>query len=295
MPVAALAAPCAIVRVMDSSNHVTRRAFLAATAAVPVALSAQSASSIPVGLELYSVRDNLAKDLPGTLRAVAKMGYQVVEFYAPYFQWTPQKALEVRAILDDSGLRCHSTHNGLNSFSAEGLPHAVELNHILGTSYIVLASPGKESSLDDFKKVADTLSHVQETLKPENLRAGYHNHDAEFRLLEGKRPIEVIAANTPQDLMLQFDVGTCVAAGSDPVAWITSNPGRIRSLHLKDWSPEQNYKAIFGEGQAPWLKIFEAAESVGGVEYYLIEQEENPSPLDAVAQCLANYRKLRAA
>jgi sugar phosphate isomerase/epimerase len=281
---------------MDSFDHVTRRAFLATTAALPVALCAQPATpAIPVGLELYSVRDSLAKDLPGTLRAVAKMGYQAVEFFAPYFAWTPDRAKEVRAILDDTGLRCNSTHNGLESFAAAGLPHAIQLNHILGSRYIVLASPAKVTTLDDYRKVADTLTHAQETLKAEGLSAGYHNHDAEFRPLEGTRPIEIVAANTPRELMLQFDVGTCVEAGSDPVAWIAANPGRIRSLHLKDWSPETSYKAMFGEGRVPWPKVFEAAETVGGVEYYLIEQEENPNPLDAVEHCLANYRKLRAA
>jgi sugar phosphate isomerase/epimerase len=280
---------------MDSPNHVTRRSFLVSTAALPVALAAQPGSGIPIGLELYSVRDNLAKDLPGTLQAVSKMGYQVVEFFAPYFAWTPDRAKEVRAILDGTGMRCNSTHNGLDSFSASGLPHAIELNHILGTHYIVLASPGKVKVLDDYRKVADALSHVQESLKAEGLSAGYHNHDAEFRPLEGTRPIEIIAANTPHDLMLQLDVGTCVEAGSDPVAWIKANPGRIRSLHLKDWSPALGYKAIFNEGAAPWQRIFEAAESVGGVEYYLIEQEQSADPLGTVQACLTNYRKLRGA
>jgi sugar phosphate isomerase/epimerase len=282
---------------MDSSDQVTRRTFLAATAAIPVALAAQSAPGIPVGLELYSVRDNLAKDLPATLKAVAKMGYQVVEFFAPYFSWTPDRAKEVRAILNDTGLRCNSTHNGPESFLATALPRAIELNHILGARYIVLASPGELKTLDEYRKVAATLSHAQETLKDQGLSAGYHNHGAEFTPLEGTRPIEIIAANTPRELMLQLDVGTCVEAGSDPVAWINANPGRIRSLHLKDWSPDPNkgYKTLFGEGRAPWKKIFEAAEASGGVEYYLIEQEENADPLDAVERCLANYRTLRAA
>jgi sugar phosphate isomerase/epimerase len=287
---------CGIVRVaMDSSNPVTRRSFLASTAAIPMALAAQSSSSIPVGLELYSVRDNLTNDLPGTVRAVAKMGYQIVEFYAPYFAWTSDKAKEVRAILDDAGIRCNSTHNGMQSFSAAGLAHAIELNKILGTHYIVLASPGKETELDDFRKVADTLSHAHETMKDEGLRAGYHNHDAEFRPLQGTRPIEIIAANTPQDLMLQLDVGTCVAAGSDPVAWVKANPGRIRSMHLKDWSPELGYKAAFGEGSVQWSALLAAAEGGGGAEYYLIEQEQSANPMETVARCLANYRKLRGA
>ncbi|MGD0617530.1 MAG: sugar phosphate isomerase/epimerase [Bryobacteraceae bacterium] len=290
------AARCDIVRVaMDSPNHVSRRSFLVSTAALPVAFAAQQGSSIPIGLELYSVRDNLAKDLPGTLQAVGKMGYQVVEFYAPYMAWTPDRAKEVRAILDGTGMRCNSTHNGMDSFSAPSLPHAIELNHILGTHYLVLASPGKVKVLDDYRKVADTLSRVQENLKAEGLSAGYHNHDAEFRPLEGTRPIEIIAANTPHDLMLQLDVGTCVEAGSDPVAWIKANPGRIRSLHLKDWSPALGYKAIFNEGSVPWQKLLEAAESVGGVEYYLIEQEQSADPMATVQACLANYRKLRGA
>jgi len=280
---------------MNASDPLTRRAFLATSAALPLALSAQSASAIPVGLELYSVRDNLDKDLPGTLQAVAKMGYQVVEFFAPYFKWTPEHAREVRKILDGTGMRCNSTHNGLESFSEAGLANAIELNHILGAHYIVLASPGKVTSLDGYRKVAESLTQAQQKLQAEGLSAGYHNHDAEFHLLEGTRPIEIIAANTPKELMLQFDVGTCVEVGSDPVAWIEANPGRIRSMHLKDWSPEHGYREMFGDGKAPWKKIFEAAETAGGAEYYLIEQEENPNPLEAVAQCLSNYRKLRAA
>jgi len=282
---------------MDSIDTLTRRTFLASTAVLPVALAAAPGASVPVGLELYSVRDQLNKDLAGTVRAVAKMGYQVVEFYAPYMQWTAAYAKEVRSILDDAGVRCNSTHNGLDSFSAAKMPHAIELNGIIGSRYVVLASPGKTSSLDDYKRVAETLAGAMETLKTAGLGAGYHNHDAEWRPLEGRRPIEIIAANTPQDLMLQLDVGTCLEAGSDPVAWIRSNPGRIRSLHLKDWSPDpgKGYKVVFGEGVAPWPQILDAAESVGGVEYYLIEQEESANPLETVRQCLANYRKVRPA
>jgi sugar phosphate isomerase/epimerase len=111
--------------------------------------------------------------------------------------------------------------------------------------------------------------------------------------------MEVIAANTPKDVMLQLDVGTCVEVGSDPVAWIKANPGRIKCLHLKEWAsgsgPDKGYKALFGEGEAPWKKIFAAAESKGGVEYYLIEQEGSRLPaLETAERCLAAYKKLRA-
>jgi len=105
----------------------------------------------------------------------------------------------------------------------------------------------------------------------------------------------VIAENTGKEVVLQFDVGTCIEAGSDPVAWIDKNPGRIVSMHCKDWSPEpgKGYKALFGEGVAPWKKIFEAAETTGGIEYYLIEQEGSAyPPLETAERCLATFRKL---
>ena len=98
--------------------------------------------------------------------------------------------------------------------------------------------------------------------------------------------------------MLQLDVGTCLEAGSDPVAWIHANPGRIRSLHLKDWSPEpeKGYKVLFGEGAGEWKNIFEAAESGGGVEYYLIEQEGSRfTELDTARRCLQSFRQIRPA
>ncbi len=97
--------------------------------------------------------------------------------------------------------------------------------------------------------------------------------------------------------MLQLDVGTCLEAGSDPVAWIRDNPGRIRSLHLKDWSsdPTKGYEVLFGEGSADWKNIFAGAESVGGVEYYLLEQEGSRySEFETARRCLQAFRAMHA-
>src|SRR4051812_48413559 len=97
---------------INMSNYgVSRRSFLAVAGAAPIVLSSAAAKKIPIGLELYSVRDELAKDLPGTVTRVAKMGYEVLEFYAPYFAWTIEQAEEVRKLMDGLGLRCNSTHN----------------------------------------------------------------------------------------------------------------------------------------------------------------------------------------
>ncbi|MGA2985326.1 MAG: sugar phosphate isomerase/epimerase [Terriglobia bacterium] len=280
---------------MNTQNHISRRSFLSVLAAAPLAAAVTPSKPIPVGLELYSVRDELEKDLMGTVRGVAKTGYQCVEFYSPYFEWTTDYARKVRAELDELGIHCYSTHNDLKSFTPEGMGKAIDLNKVLGTRYIVLAHPGEVSGLDGYKRVAETLNKANDTMKGQALHAGYHNHDAEWKPIDGQKPMEVLRAALDKSIMLQLDVGTCLAAGSDPVAWINHNPGRIRSMHVKDWSPQKEYKVLTGEGIAPWKKLFAAAEKTGGIEYYLIEQEGSDYPeMETAQRCLAAFHKLHA-
>jgi sugar phosphate isomerase/epimerase len=278
---------------------VSRRAFLSLAAALPLAASAalKGAKNVPVGLELYSVRGDLAKDLLGTVAAVGKMGYQVVEFYAPYLEWTPETAKSVRKVLDDAGLKCHSTHNNNPSFTPDGLKKAIELNRIIGSTSLIMASAPRATGIDDWKKLAERLTAISAQLEPLGMRTGYHNHQVEWRPIDGARPMDVLAAGTPKNVTLQFDVGTCLEVGADPIAWINANPGRIHSVHCKDWAPGAGYNVAFGEGSAPWKKIFDAVEATGGVEYYLVEQETGANSggeLPMVQRCLDNWKKLRA-
>ena len=275
---------------------ITRRNFLAASSLAPLALgTANAQKKIPVGLELFSVRAALAKDLMGTVREVAKLGYEDVEFFAPYFSWTPEQARDVRKLMDDVGLRCLSTHNAIGNYKAENIQKTIDYNKILGSKFVVIASAGRPTTLDGWKAVADTLAEGHSRLKPAGLRGGYHNHQAEFTPLEGKRPVEVLAAGTPRDFMMQFDVGTCLEMGSDPVKWINDNPGRINSMHLKDWNKEKGYRILFGESPAPWKEILAAAKKTGGLEYVLIEQEGSDfSEFETARMCLENYRRIRA-
>lgn len=273
-------------------DRISRRSLLALAGAAPLALAKKK---IPVGLELYSVRDEMTKDVFATVRAVAKMGYPGVEFYGNYIQWTPAYAKDVRKLLDDLGIRCYSTHNSAKSYEPDGIGHAIELNQILGSKFIVMASAGKVQGLDGWKKVAERLNQGAEKMKPAGIRAGFHNHQTEFTPIDGKRPIEVLAANTDKKVMLQLDVGTCIHAGSDPVAWIRQNKGRITCVHCKDWSrdPAKGYKVLLGEGDAPWKEIFQAAEKTGGVEFYLVEQEGSAySSMETAERCLAAFKKL---
>jgi len=277
---------------------ITRRTFVALSASLPFALTNLSwaAASIPIGIEMYSVRDELAKDPEGTVRAIAAMGYQGLEFYAPYFDWPEEQTKQMRKVLDELGIRCFSTHNDVKYLAPENLAKVRDRNLILGSKYVVQAYSEPQGGLDHWKSVADGLNKAAETLEPSGLKVGYHNHDAEFRSVDGVRPMELIAKSTKPSIMLQLDVGTCLEAGSDPVAWIKANPGRIRSIHLKDWSPDQarGFKVLFGEGAADWKAIFAAAESTGGAEYYLMEQEGSQySQLETGRRCFDSYKRMR--
>ena len=277
----------------------SRRSFLALSAMLPWALKARAASSssLPIGLELYSVREALKLDLEGTVRAVAQLGFQCVEFYAPYYDWTEVQTKQMRKLMDDLGIRCYSTHNHEEFLAADKISRTRDLNLILGCKYVVLASSNPKPGLDGWKAIADELNSAAEALEPAGLKAGYHNHQPEWKAVDGVRPMEVLAKNTKPSVMLQLDVGTCLDAGSDPVAWIRANPGRIHSLHLKDWSPDPavGYKALFGEGSADWKNIFAAAESVGGAEYYLLEQEGSRfGEMETAKRCLEAYRAAHA-
>jgi sugar phosphate isomerase/epimerase len=280
------------------SHDLSRRTFLALAGAMPFAASLLAQmKKVPVGIELYSVRGELKKDLKATVTAVAKMGYEVVEFYSPYLDWTPDAAKDIRKLLDDLGIKCLSTHNGAQTVRAEALPKAIELNQIIGSKSIIVASAGKIVDVDGWKAFAATLTAAADQLRPLGMTTGFHNHQVEWRPVGDTRPMDILAAGTPKDFVLQLDAGTCVEAGADPVAWIKAHPGRIKSIHLKDWGKGEGrgYAVAFGEGDVQWKPLLAAAEATGGVEFYLIEQEHaGPGGELAMAQrCLDNYRKLR--
>lgn len=303
-------------RRLDSS--LSRREFLARSSVGAAALASgalgtsalappadastsRSVAKVPIGIELYAVRTELAKDLPNTLKTVQQIGYEAVEFYAPYLAWTVAQAKDVRKQLDDLGLKCFSTHNTFAALTpGETMTKAIALNQAIGARNIILASPPDATTADDWTRVAGQLGAASEQLKEHGMFAGFHNHFIEWKpLAGGQRPMDILAANTPREFVLQLDVGTCLDAGADPVTWIKSHPGRIKSVHLKDWAPgtaaqEKGYRVLFGEGIARWNEICAAVESVGGVEYYLMEQEGSRySEFDAAKRCLDNWRSMR--
>lgn len=276
------------------------------TGGTATALIAKPEKRIPVGLMLFAVREDLERDLPGTLRAVAQMGFEGVEFFGPYFDWSSAMAKQIRTQLDGLGMRCLSTHNEAPAFTHEGLSHAIELNQILGSPNIVcvrgLASPrpgakaaakGFEGEgLDGWKRIAEKLNQASEHLRPLKMTCGFHNHAVEFIPIEGTRPIDILARNN--GLQFHLDIGPCRQAKVDPIAFIEQYPGRIQALLCTD-SPNDasGHPPLVGKGAAPWKQIFTAAERTGGVQFYLIQQEGSEDPaLEAVRKDLQFFRQL---
>ena len=217
------------------------------------------------------------KDLPGTVRAVAKMGYQVVEFYSPYYSWTTDQAKDVRKLLDDLGIKCLSTHNGPQAISRRrhGQGRRAQSDHRQQVHHRRQRRQGLgRRRLEGVRR--PRWRRAAEKLRAHKMATGFHNHQVEWKPLEGgERPMDILAKNTPKDVVLQLDAGTAIEVGADPVAWIKANPGRIKSIHLKDWgkgdgaaTPWRSAKGTCRGSRSSTRRSQSAASST-----YLIEQE----------------------
>jgi len=246
---------------------------------------------IPIGLQLYSVRDDCQKDLPGTIAAVAKMGYEGVEF-AGYYD---RSAKDLRKMLDDNNLKCCGTHTGLDTLLGDNLPKTIEFNKILGNKYLVAPGlPGEyNSSHQAWLNAAKLFNELAEKVKPAGMLVGYHNHSAEFKAMDGELPWDTFFGNTSKDVIMQLDVGNAINGGVDPLPYIYRYPERAITVHVKEFS-KKNDKALIGEGDVNWKAFAALCRAVGATEWYIIEHESYAyPPLECVQRCLKNVREMR--
>jgi len=244
--------------------------------------------SIPIALQLYSVRHDCEKDLPSTLEAIAKMGYDGVEFAGYY----GRSAGELRKLLDDLGLRVAGTHAGLDTLLGVALAETVAFNRELGNRFLIVPGLAQErrSSREAWLETARIFDRIAERLAPEGMVTGYHNHTVEFTEMGGELPWDTFGGNTGQDVVMQLDLGHVLRAGADPVAVLERYPGRAVTVHLKDYS-STNDAALIGEGDMRWDDVFHLCESVGGTQWYIVEQESYAyPPLECVERCLRTLR-----
>ena len=276
--------------------RVTRRDWLKSSAAlaalaalgIPERLRAAGAK-IPIGLQLYSVRKECGEDLPGVLKAVAKMGYKGVE-YAGYHN---RKAEELKKLMDDNGLVCCGTHTGWPTIQDDQLKATIEFNRTLGNPYLVVPGMPKErlASIEACKETAKILTAQAEKVASERMYVGYHAHGGDFRKFDdGSTPWEVIFSNAGPGVIMQLDTGNCLGGGGDPIAILKKYPGRSLTVHLKEHGGPKG--APVGEGEVKWNEVFAVSESTGGTKWYIVEHESGEKPLESVAKCLENLRKM---
>ena len=256
---------------------------------------------LPIGLELYTVRNECEKDFEGTLAKVAAIGYKEVEVYDFY----GKTAADVRKLLEANGLTAPSGHFMMEKLK-KALAKSIEDAKTVGMEYFIcpILDPKDRDSLDDFKRHAEFFNKVGEQCKKAGLQFGYHNHDFEFKSYDGVLPYDELLRLTDPDLVkFELDCYWMTRAGKDPVEYMTKNPGRFPLLHIKDamkgaptstdLDEGRGYFTEVGKGTIDWVRIFKAAPT-GGVKHYYVEQDMcDGSPLDSIKISYDYLKNLR--
>jgi len=257
-------------------------------------------TSIPIGLQLFSIRHEIAKDMGSTLEAVAKMGYVAVEFFGP----PKHSAEELKSMLDGCGLQCCGWHTPFALVQEETLAETITFNQTLGNDKVIIPAIPAElrTSRADWLKLADFTNHLADKLAEHNMVTGYHNHQVEFQPIDGETPWDTFFGNTQQSVIMQLDTGNGIVGGAKPTELINTYAGRAVTVHLKPYSagaanaagdPHAGFRPLIGEDETDWDGFFHACETVGGTEWYIVEYESDAYPaLEAVDLCLQALRNM---
>ena len=270
---------------------ITRRTFVQAVAVAGVSALAPCAPRTAdrarrldrIGLQLYTVRDLMAKDVEGTLAAVAGAGYTEVEF-AGYFG---KSSADIRALLDRHGLTAPAVHAG--SIAPDDWAKSLDAAGAIGHKYIVVPWIPEErrKTLDDWKRVAADFNRVAATAQAAGVQFAYHNHDFEFPLVEGQVPYDVLLAETdPKLVQLEIDLYWITKGGQDPLAYFARWPGRVPLVHVKDSMGAPDHRMVdVGSGTIDWKRIF-ARSQQAGIKHYFVEHDQPADPLASIkASC----------
>jgi sugar phosphate isomerase/epimerase len=250
-------------------------------------IAAAGPKSIPVGVQLYSVREEAAKDLAKVLEAIGKMGYKGVEF-AGYYGWEKDPK-SLRKLLDDNGLKCCGTHTDLETVTGEALKSTAELHHALGNKFLIVPSLSAQDARG-WEELAKTFNDISLKAASLGMRVGYHAHAGDFQKLGSVTPWEVFFDNTRKDVIMQLDTGNCLQGSGDPVVILKKYPGRSATIHLKEFGGPEN--AVIGQGRVPWAEVFNLCETSGGTEWYIVEHETGPDPIGNIKGCLDGLRRM---
>lgn len=257
--------------------------------------SAHAAPTNPqLSVQLWSVKDDVAADFEGTLSKLKAMGFQGVEFAGNFGKYgNDPKGL--KAFLDKLGLKASAAHVPMDTLKSN-LKATAEFYKAIGCDYLIVPMDKRAFTPEGAKEVAADLKLVQEQLAPYGLRTGYHNHKPEMLGELGKTTWEILGNNTPNEVILQQDVGWSEVAGKNPVDIIKLFPGRTITTHYKAAAPDEGNKEnpIIGLDTTDWKSIIKANRAVGGTLWLVVEQEVYPNgmtPMQSVEASLKGLQK----
>ena len=254
-----------------------------------------AAKKVPLALQVYSVREYASKDLRGTLKRIAEIGYKGVEFAGYY----GNDAKDIRKWLDEAGLQAISTHLSVPALLEGQFEQTVEFEKTLGNKRLIVASGLSASCATDAgnQMTAYLFNEIAAKAAKVGMQIGFHAHFNDFTDVNGKTAWELFFSRTREDIIAQMDVGNCLHGGADPYAEVAKFPNRGKLLHVKAENEKGKHGAcVAGEGDTvDWNRMFDISENIGGVEWYIVEQEDcrdGSNLFDAVAECYENLKKM---
>ena len=253
------------------------------------ALALHDAKNKKVGVQLYTLRDAIAKDAKGSLKRVAELGFGEVENFGYNGKFFGMDANTYKTLLGDLGMTAPSGHYMYGNI-LNGWEKAVEDAKAIGHDYMVLAylTPPERKSLDDYKKIAENLNKAGEVCKKAGIQLCYHNHEFEFEAMNGQLPFDILTGETDAGLVkIELDLYWAMVAGQDPVALFKKHKGRIALWHVKDMdkTPKKNFTEV-GNGVIDFVTIFKNAKT-SGMKHFFVGQNVCPgSPFDSISQSI---------
>lgn len=244
-----------------------------------------------IALQLYSIKELTGEDFLGTLKKVAEIGYDGVEF-AGYFGTSAE---QLRKSLDEYGLRAAGSHIGMPDLT-DRLEEMMDYSLAIGSPYIICPGLPEElrENADSYKRAAERFDRIGERCKEQRLRFGYHNHGIEFQKHDGLTGLELLAQHTsPEHLFFELDTYWAEYAGFRAADWIESFADRCRILHIKDMKSKQDQRNTeIGTGILDFETITAAGKHFG-IEWYTVEQEEYEIPqLESIEASLRYLRQI---
>ncbi|QDP00184.1 sugar phosphate isomerase/epimerase family protein [Thalassotalea sp. PS06] len=278
-------------RVMSALVSVFAMLCMAVTSPL---VMAKPAKTLPqVSVQLWSVKEDLAKDVDGTLTKLAELGFAGVEFAGEFGKYADNpEALKQK--MDALGLTGSGAHVSFEQLNSDNIKQTVAFYRTLGVSYLIIGWDERAWDEKRIDEVVTLLNQAAEDLKAYDMQVGFHNHDHEFNTYQNATFWDYIARNTQGSVIMQQDVGWTTYAGKDPVEYVKRYPGRTQTTHYKVVAKDKypDLVPLIGEGATDWPALVSANIEVGGTHWLVVEQEENPEGLTRMQAVEKSYQAL---